>query len=70
MTVTEIKKLIGNKISQSKIYEILNHFFYREEFLKYLESEESKSTQPIDRIYAEKWRHILKIDGVERNIKR
>lgn len=69
MTVKEILKEIKYKLSKSKIYEILNHYFYKEEFLEWLKNKEYENTQLIDGIFAKRWAKILKFDGVERNAK-
>lgn len=69
MNVKEIRKSIKNKLSKSKIYEILNHYFYREEFLLWLENKEYKNTQPIDGNFVKRWAKILKFEEVERNAK-
>lgn len=69
MTVQEILKEIKYKLSKSKVYEILNHYFYREEFLQWLENKEYENIQPIDGNFAKRWAKILKFDEVERNAK-
>lgn len=69
MRVESIRKLIGQKIGKSKIYEILNYYFYRDEFIEWVETEGYKDSQPLNGNFTNRWQYITKFDEVERDAK-
>lgn len=69
MKVEDIRRAIKKKLSKSKIYEILNYYFYRTEFIEWLKNKEYKNLQPMDGNFAKRWSKILKFDEVERHAK-
>ena len=62
MSARKIEKLLKGKVKKSKIQEIINYFFYAQEFCEWLENQSNSSTQPLNGQFKNRWEYILKFD--------
>lgn len=60
-----MKKKKNEKICKNKEYEIKNHYFYANEFLKWLETQEIKGFSALNVKFNERWKYILQFDSFE-----
>lgn len=62
MKARQIEKKIFRRVKKSKIQEILNYFYYTNEFIIWLEKQSSKSAQDLYGQFKNRWEFILKFD--------
>jgi len=62
MNAREIEKRLKGKVGKSKIQEIINYFFYTQEFSEWLEKQSNSNTQTLNGQFKNRWEYILKFD--------
>ena len=62
----DIVKSLSAKIKKSTVYNILKKYYYAEEFLKWLNSQEQQCFTDLDGNFCKRWDGILKFDSMSR----
>ena len=62
MKILDIERIINKKIKKSKIAEILNYFFYWNEFCIWLQNQNNKEISELDGNFKKRWKFILEFE--------